>query len=84
MYPHREGLTITLEYRELGKKYVVAPFFLEESFTYRESPPVHLKAGSHISMEMIDIDNRDFHKLVAYTAEKAWRDIERKLVDEGN
>lgn len=84
MYPHREGLTITLEYRELGKKYVVAPDFLEESPTYREYPSVHLKASSHISMEMIDIDNRDFHKLVAYTAEKAWRDVERKMVDEGN
>lgn len=83
MYPQREGLTITIEYRELARKYITAPDFLEEA-TYRETPSSHFESRSHISMEMVDLESRDFCKLVGYTAEKVWRDIERKLVDGAN
>ncbi len=83
MIPRPEGLTITLEYRELGRKYITAPDFLEEA-TYRETPPVHLEGRAQISMEMVDLESREFRNLVGYTAEKVWRDIERKLVDGAN
>ncbi len=83
MYPQREGLTITIEYRELGRKYITAPDFLEEA-TYRETSPVHLEGMAQISMEMVDIADKNFYKLIGYTAEKVWRDIERKLVDGAN